>query len=301
MLEYLSDDEIYGRAERRARRKKRKAKRKAKKAKRQTKRSERRKRKGKRPSRKERRKKEGRPSRIARIGLAPARGAFHTAVRTNIGKLATKLVRIHSKPGGPEKLHEFWRKFGGKWKGLRKSINKGGKASISNDEVGVAMAAVAAVAAPLMIAAAALIKQFKAGGSKQEMEDYEDIIEMGKEELATNPEYDNMSTADMEGEDMAVMYNDDDYDDDDIPRTTGFSFTSLSGMLFKTIFIIPTLSLENPVLIFLATIISSYCVIGVFLFPFKMAGKTWAELYYRPVNWLLNAFTKNSRYGTNRS
>jgi len=322
MLEYLSDDEIYGRAERRARKASRKSKRATRKAqrrarkgtprgkaRRQRRRSDRASRKsshrtrtGRKQTRKSRRQAEGRPSRIARIGLAPARGAFHTAVRMNVGKLATKLVRVYGKQGGKKKLEEFWRKFGGKWKSLSKSMSKGAKASISNDEfIGepVTFAAVAAVAAPIMIAAAALIKTMKAGGSKGEMEELDEVIEYGKEELATNPEYDNQGTAYMDNQDVAVMQRgagDEEYDDDDDFPTMG-SFFSLGGLLFKSLFMLSVMTIENPVLLFLSSILVSYCILGVLLLPFHLAGKNWVWFYYKPVNFLLYGFTKMVKSG----
>lgn len=316
MLEYLSDDEIYGRAERRAARKARRAQRKRQRKqrrrdtprgrqRRQKRRGQRRSRRetfrakvGRKPSRGARRRAEGRPSRIARIALAPARGAFLTAVRLNVGKLATKLVRVYSKPGGKKKLMEFWRKFGGKWKGLRKRINKGAKASISNDELGaIGVAAIAAIAAPIMIAVAAIIKSFKAGGGKREKQEFDDVIELGKEELATNPEYDNMTTAFMDGEEVAVMQRPEDYeglDDEEEEEEFGpaFSFVSLSGFLFKTVFMLCFITFENPVMIVLATIVSSYCLLGVFLLPFQIAGKQWVEWYYKPINNFIHALSK---------
>jgi len=313
-LEYLSDDAIYGRARRRKRRASRKAKRAQRKQQRRTRRasggtrkekrqmrreqratrkSAHRTRTGRRQTGKARRKAEGRPSRIARIGLAPARGAFHSAARLNVGKMATKMVRIYNKPGGKEKLKEFWRKFGGKWGSLRKSINKGAKASISADEFGaVGIAAVAAVAAPIMIALTALIKSFKAEGSDAEMGEFEDVIDLGKAELRDNPEYDNQTTAYMNEEDVAVMQRDDayadyDYDDDDIPRRSqGFSFFSISGLLFKSILMlgfIPTTSIWAYVL----APVMLYCVVAFFLLPLQMTGKKWVYPLYQPLNWIM--------------
>jgi len=320
-LEYLSDDELSGRAERRARRASRKSKRATRKAQRRTRRDttsrgkERRqmrrtqrttrkdthrKRVGRRATGKTRRMQSGRPSRIARIGLAPARGAFHSAVRLNVGKTASKLVRIYNKPGGKEKLKEFWRKFGGKWGSLAKSMSKGGKASISDDELGaVTLAAVAAVAAPIMLALVPIVRAFKAGGSPAEEAAYDEVLEMGKEELATNPAYEK-GTAYMNDEEVAVMdrngYN---YEDDDgIPRGGMMgSFFSLGGLLFKSLFMVAFLPTMNTPLTILFAVVSTYLVLGIVFLPFHLSGKKWFDWYYQPINWLLYGVTKLVKNG----
>jgi len=312
-LDYLSDDEISGKRERQARRAARKARRERRKRERRARketpkgkqrrrrrREERRERKkdfrkaaGKKESRAAKRRREGRPSRIARIGLAPARGAFHTAVRLNLGKTATKMVRVYEKKGGKKKLMEFWRKFGGKWKSLRKSINKGAKASISADELGQAGVGVAAIAAPIIIAITALIKEFKAGGSAEEQEELQDVIDMGLDALANDPKYEDMKgTAYMNDENVAVLSSEDDedYDDDDIP-TRGMSFYSLSGLLLKSILMLGMIP-PSSVWQYVIALPLLYMVIAFLLLPFQMLGKIWVYPIYQPINWLMYGFTK---------
>jgi len=313
MMEYLSDDEIGGRRRRARRRaagksvqltaRERAIKRAAKRAAKGKGATRRQRRKIKGQTVKEQRVAEGRPSRVARIGLAPARRAFRTVLSLNIGKAATKMVRVYQKAGGKKKLQEFWRKFGGKdWGKLMKSVNKGAKTRLSNDEIGaVTVAAAAAVAAPILIAFATLVKAFKAGGSEDEMSEYDEMVEMGKKELATNPEF-AKGMAYMDNEDVAVMDREtQDFDSDGMPRMRMGSFFSLIGLLFKTVFMLALVPQDAGMLSMAVALLSTYCVIGIILLPFKLAEKSWIDWYYQPINFILYELTKQVkkllRYG----
>jgi len=265
MLEYLSDDEIAGRAERKARQSKRKAKRSTKKATRKTKRS----------TRKSGRKSGDRPRTIARIGLAPARGAFLTIMRFNIGKMATKIVRVYKKKGGKEKLQKFWIKFGGKkWKTFTNAVSKGSKQQISADEIGQGMAVAIATATPILIVLAKIFKEFKVN-KKGEEQEFDDIISDGKSELADNPEFETGSAYMPEGEDVALLQ----YEGGD-GEPKGGSFLSVSGFMFKAIFVLMFSDFTDPVLAVIASIIATYSIVGIAMYFIRdtFAGK----IYFLP-------------------
>lgn len=122
---------------------------------------------------------------VAKVGLAPARAAFLTVVTLNGLKVATKLVRIWKKEGGKDKIIKFWQKFGGDVDKLKQAISKGAKEQISGDQIGFAIGAALATAAPIIIALAPLIKEFRAGGDESEMREFEGGIYQAKRDLAS--------------------------------------------------------------------------------------------------------------------
>ena len=110
-LNYLSGidemelDYLGGRAERKARRQERKQA---------------------RQEKREERKESGKSGlfkKVAKIGLAPSRAAFLTAIRLNVLKLATRISKLAKK--NPAAFNNFWSKFGGDVNELKKAIEKG--------------------------------------------------------------------------------------------------------------------------------------------------------------------------------
>ncbi len=94
---------------------------------------------------------------VAKVGLAPARGAFLTLVSLNALKLAKKLAKGWQKD--PEKIKSFWRKFGGDPDKLKKAIIKGSKTQIQG--IGFALESAIATATPIIVAATKLMKELK--------------------------------------------------------------------------------------------------------------------------------------------
>ncbi len=283
-LEYLSDDEfaeiygeadIAGKAERKARRRKRRAKRSTKKTARKSKRS----------SRRSERKAGTRPKRVARIALGPARAAFNTLVRLNVLKLATKLARGYHKPGGKKKLQRWWLKFGGNWKDLAKLISKGSKQRISNDEIG-ALGAAAAIAAatPIIIALLPIIKALGAEGDKGEQSLLTKGIRAGKRLLSKSSRFSKGIANMPEGEEVAVVQRpsdklqdlDDEYDD----KRAAMGFFSLAGLLWKLPFVLMTISTGNMIIDTIIAAVSTYCIIGLVLYPFRKTRA--AAWYFKP-------------------
>ena len=151
--------------------------------------------------RQERRKEKG--SRIAKIGLAPARAAFLKAVQLNALKLAEKLARIYKKDS--TKLFEFWRKFGGDTDKLKQAIEKGIKQKLAGIGV-VGLAAGLSAALPIIMTVLKLLKYMGLSKGDEEAED-----EAAVNEAKTNLELDGSTekgNVDMpEGEDVALVYN----------------------------------------------------------------------------------------------
>jgi hypothetical protein len=125
---------------------------------------------------------------VAKVGLAPARGAFLVLVSLNFAKLANKLYKVYQKD--PNKVIKFWQKFGGDWNKLKKAIAKGSKKSISgllngDPQVGLALQSAIATATPIVVDA---IKMFKEAKIKDEPDDSGNTLEsaerQGKQLLA---------------------------------------------------------------------------------------------------------------------
>lgn len=282
MIQYLSGDaDIGSKKSRQAKKAKRKKKRAARKQKHATKKAAR---KQKHATRKAERKAGTRPKRIAKIALAPSRGAFLSAVRLNALKLATKLVRVYKSPGGEKKLREFWIKFGGKdFNKLKSTIAKGAKQQLSGDEMGVALETLLATAAPIIIAIVPIIKAFKAQGDDQEASDFDEGIQAAKEELASNPEFEK-SIADMgETDDVAVL--DETGGGDDGEDTTTGSFFSLGGVLLKLPLILMLFHTQNIMLSALIGFITTYCIFGLLVYPLYLKNVSFAVKYFYPFKW----------------
>lgn len=196
-LNYLSGiDALNGKAERQARREARKEKREDRKEERQERREER------KESRSERR--ERVKQKVAKIAVAPARGAFLLMVKANMLKLANKFVKASGKDS--DKLKKFWAKFGGNWGDLQSAIAKGSGQTISGywhkllstsdknwnkQMIGepVTLTAGLAVATPLLIAVATLFKELGVFESKEDEEDLESSIDTGLDTIENDPNF----------------------------------------------------------------------------------------------------------------
>lgn len=137
----------------------------------------------------------------AKIAMAPSRGAFLIAVKTNLFKLAKRLKQANEK--NPEGVEKFWSKFGGKYKNLNAEINKGlkhmNKHHVSgcigaideksiyshNSELGVILTITAAVAAaaPILRAAMLLFKKSKSDSPEDKEHDKENMVKIANQLL----------------------------------------------------------------------------------------------------------------------
>lgn len=176
---------INGRAERKSRRSERKEKRKDKRA-------------DRKEARKERREERG--TLIARVGAAPARGAFLIVLKLNALKLADKLAMAYKKDVNA--VQKFWAKVGGKLPDLKKAIEQGSKASLNgtNADMGaIAVGTALATATPIMIAVSTLIKQlglFQGNEESEFDETIEDGLDMLDEDDSFTKEYATVPTDD---------------------------------------------------------------------------------------------------------
>ena len=129
-------------------------------------------------ARKEKRKKKGGLFKkiakfVKKSGLGPARSAFLLMVRVNLLKWATKLEKVWNKDS--TKLKNFWTKLGGNPDKLKQAIAKGSKTQLSGmgddgnfdglglvgEQMGVAPAAAAAAALPVIMAVLKFLKAAK--------------------------------------------------------------------------------------------------------------------------------------------
>lgn len=95
---------------------------------------------------------------VLKVAASPVRNAFLLLVKVNFANLAVKLAAAWDK--APSKVQIFWESAGGKIEALKSAWEKGkGKKRIFGDDtIGVAPAAAAAAAAPLLVKAAELLK-----------------------------------------------------------------------------------------------------------------------------------------------
>jgi len=283
-------------------RRKRRAARKAKRLKRRTARQLR---------RIEHRRKAKKKMRFAKIALAPARGAYLLILRLNAGKSATKMARIYKKKGGIKELKDFWTGLGGRkskqFARLKKAIQKGSKESLGWDEMDVraqeigalSLAVAMATATPILIAAAKIIKKFKAQGDAEEQKEYEDIIKEGKAELIANPDFEK-GTGEFSRDDSVGVVSrpgykqfseeDEDQDEDD----DAMSFFSPLGVFFKTPLMLGFIETTNPVLLFFILLITTYCLIGFVIFGLvQFAGLNQLAVYWTaPWDWVQSLVKK---------
>jgi len=118
---------------------------------------------------------------VAKVGLAPSRAAFITAVRLNVMKLASRLAKLYKT--NPKKFEDFWIKFGGKPSELKKIVEKGSKQSLGV----IDPATQSAIAAALPIITV-LLKTLKGEGITEGVSEDEDAasVDAMKDELSAD-------------------------------------------------------------------------------------------------------------------
>lgn len=96
---------------------------------------------------------------VLKVAAAPVRNAFLALVALNFGGLGTKLSAAWKK--APSRVTNFWEGAGGKVEALKKAWEKGStkKRIFGDDMIGVAPAAAAASAAPLLVKVADVLRQ----------------------------------------------------------------------------------------------------------------------------------------------
>lgn len=228
----------------------------------------------------------GLKQKVKKVGLLPARAAFLSVVTLNGLKLGTKLARVWKQPAGKTKLTAAWQKLGGDLGKLKTAISKGANETISGDEVGVALEAALATAVPIILIMAPLIKEFKAGGDAQEMADFDAGLNGARDDLANDPSFETGYTDKIVGKVpvAAVPKGDVKSKGGSGDGDSQADFFSPLGICFKTPLLIGLLNLENPILVFLASIISAYCILGLFVVPFYelnlFGGKKFVSFYF---------------------
>ena len=124
---------------------------------------------------------------VAKVAVAPARAAFLSVCKLNLLKISTKIVRVWKQPNGKEQLTKFWTGFGGNMDAFKKAVSQGAKDKISGEKMGaVAATTVIATATPIIVALVPILKQFKAAGSPEEAQQFNDGVEDGKKALSEN-------------------------------------------------------------------------------------------------------------------
>jgi hypothetical protein len=117
---------------------------------------------------------------VAKVALGPSRIAFLAIVEINLAGIAKKLAKGYQK--NPDKIKNFWAKFGGDWKKLAAAISKGSK-----QKIGVAPAAAAAAATPIIVVLIPLLKDLLKGTPEGDVRELSDTAEQGKKDLENNP------------------------------------------------------------------------------------------------------------------
>lgn len=92
---------------------------------------------------------------VAKVGLAPARGAFLALVRVNGLGLAKKLILAYQK--SPKMIDDFWTKLSGKPAELRKVVEQGSKQKIAG--LGAALETLIATATPIVVKITATLQK----------------------------------------------------------------------------------------------------------------------------------------------
>lgn len=112
---------------------------------------------------------------ILKVAAAPVRNAFLALVALNFGGLGTKLSIAWQK--APSRITNFWEGAGGQINALKKAWEKGStkKRIFGDDSIGVAPAAAATAAAPLLVKVADLLKQIGI--------DPAELVQLGKDAL----------------------------------------------------------------------------------------------------------------------
>lgn len=113
---------------------------------------------------------------VLKVAAAPVRNSFLLLVTINFGALATKLEKAWQT--NPTKITNFWEGAGGKIDALKKAWEKGAKKKRifgQDSYIGVAPAAAAATAAPLLVKVADVLKSIGI--------DPAELVQIGKDAL----------------------------------------------------------------------------------------------------------------------
>lgn len=116
---------------------------------------------------------------VLKLAAAPVRNAFLLLVKINFAGLATKLARAWDK--APSKIQNFWNGVGGNIAVLKKNWEQGSKKKrifgnmIGVEPVSTTAAATAAVASPLLVTVANVLKDIGI--------DPEELVQIGKDAL----------------------------------------------------------------------------------------------------------------------
>jgi hypothetical protein len=112
---------------------------------------------------------------ILKVAAAPVRNAFLALVALNFGGLGTKLSIAWQK--APSRITNFWEGAGGQINALKKAWEKGStkKRIFGDDSIGVAPAAAATAAAPLIVKVANVLKDIGI--------DPAELVQIGKDAL----------------------------------------------------------------------------------------------------------------------
>jgi hypothetical protein len=123
---------------------------------------------------------------VKKVGLAPARGALLALIALNVHGLASRMQAGYKK--NPKALEGLWKKVGGKFEKLIKTVNTGAKKKrILGVDPGVGVVATAtllASAAPILVAVAKLLKDLKV--EEAPGEDLAALIPEGTEPLGAD-------------------------------------------------------------------------------------------------------------------
>lgn len=136
---------------------------------------------------------------VAKVGLTPARLSFLAIVRINALKLATKLSRAYKT--NPQKVKDFWSKFGGDWEKLKEVISKGSHVALSGTAsrryasyVGdPATLTAIATATPIILALLPILKELRANGDATEEKELQEGIDLGKTELLNSTDFEKVN------------------------------------------------------------------------------------------------------------
>lgn len=127
---------------------------------------------------------------VKTIAIAPARAAFLLAVTLNALKLAKRLAQAYKK--NPQKIKDFWKKFGGNEAKLKKAIEKGSKSTLSGSHFG-SVAAALATATPVIVSVLKVLKDIGADKQGDGDEDKDGVNDL-KNELEPDSDDDKTTT-----------------------------------------------------------------------------------------------------------
>lgn len=114
---------------------------------------------------------------VAKFALAPSRSAFLLAVSVNIFKLAKRLNQLYVT--NPDKLKNFWEKFGGDFEKLKKAITKG---LTHKKALGFAVTtATISASLPIITAVIKLFKELKTDKQGDDVEDDKGVKDINNE------------------------------------------------------------------------------------------------------------------------